>query len=50
MTPFAVQFGDAAGADAIWWKTEVSSSQRLAGPDPPKPPAMSASSDQASTA
>ena len=49
MMPFTVQFGEAAGADAIWWKTEESSSRRLARPEPPKPPTMSASSDQVST-
>ena len=35
MIAFASQCGATAGADAIWWKTEVSSTQWLTAPMPP---------------
>ena len=35
MMPLASQFGGTAGADAIWWKTDVSSTQWLMAPIPP---------------
>ena len=42
----AVQLGATAGAAAIWWKTEVSSTQWFSEPIPPT---TSVSNDQPST-
>src|SRR5208282_1122323 len=47
MTPSAAQCGGTAGADAIWWKTEVSRTQWLTAPIPP---ITTTSTDQPSTA
>ena len=46
MIPFASQSGGTAGADAIWWKTDVSSTQWLMAP---MPPTMTTSSDHTRT-